>query len=44
VVVLGAPLGAYVCARVKSGQLIGFLLLLIALEVSFTVYELLNAV
>lgn len=44
VVVLGAPLGAYVCARVKSGQLIGFLLLLIALEVSFTVFELLNAV
>ncbi|NIZ06938.1 sulfite exporter TauE/SafE family protein [Pseudoalteromonas sp. SCSIO 43101] len=41
VVVLGAPLGAYVCARVKSGQLISFLLLLIALEVSFTIYELL---
>ena len=43
VVVVGAPLGAYVCAKVKSGQLITFFLLLIALEVSFTVYELMTA-
>lgn len=42
VVVLGAPLGAYVCAKLKSGQLISFLLMLIALEVVFTCYELIQ--
>ncbi len=40
VVVVGAPLGAYLCAKMKSGQLIAFLLLLIAIEVVFTLYEL----
>ena len=39
VVVVGAPLGAYVCARVKSGTLLSFLLLLIVLEVGFTALE-----
>ena len=42
VVVVGAPLGAYVCSKMKSGQLIALLLLLIALEVAFTFYELLQ--
>ncbi|AOT07881.1 sulfite exporter TauE/SafE family protein [Pseudoalteromonas luteoviolacea] len=40
IVVVGAPLGAYVCSKVKVGQLVSFLLLLIVLEVSFTSYEL----
>lgn len=40
VVVVGAPLGAYVCSKMKSGQLIALLLLLIALEVGFTFYVL----
>lgn len=40
VVVVGAPLGAYLCAKMRSGQLIAFLLLLIAIEVVFTLYEL----
>ncbi|MFU2508769.1 sulfite exporter TauE/SafE family protein [Pseudoalteromonas sp. ASV78] len=40
VVVIGAPLGAYVCAKIKVGQLVSFLLCLIALEVGFTCYEL----
>ncbi|WP_404341557.1 TSUP family transporter [Pseudoalteromonas mariniglutinosa] len=39
VVVLGALLGAYICAKAKNSQLIAFLLLLIVLEVSFTLYE-----
>ena len=39
VVVVGAPLGAYVCARVRSGTLLSFLLLLIVLEVGFTALE-----
>jgi len=42
VVVIGAPLGAYFCAKVKPSVLMAFLLMLIALEVSFTVFELLN--
>jgi len=42
VVVIGAPLGAYFCAKVKPSVLMAFLLTLIALEVSFTVFELLN--
>lgn len=40
IVVVGAPLGAYVCSKVKVGQLVSFLLLLISLEVFFTGYEL----
>ena len=40
IVVVGAPLGAYVCSKVKVGQLVSFLLLLISLEVFFTSYEL----
>ncbi|MDK1285990.1 sulfite exporter TauE/SafE family protein [Pseudoalteromonas umbrosa] len=40
IVVVGAPLGAYVCSKVKVGQLVSFLLLLILLEISFTSYEL----
>ncbi|MCF6439904.1 sulfite exporter TauE/SafE family protein [Pseudoalteromonas luteoviolacea] len=40
IVVVGAPLGAYVCSKVKVGQLVSFLLLLILLEASFTSYEL----
>lgn len=42
VVLVGAPLGAYVCSRMKNGQLIALLLLLITLEVVFTFYELLQ--
>ncbi|WP_440056812.1 sulfite exporter TauE/SafE family protein (plasmid) [Pseudoalteromonas sp. T1lg65] len=40
IVVVGAPLGAYVCSKVKVGHLVSFLLLLISLEVTFTGYEL----
>ncbi|CCQ11366.1 hypothetical protein PALB_22570 [Pseudoalteromonas luteoviolacea B = ATCC 29581] len=40
IVVIGAPFGAYVCARIKTGQLISFLLALIALEAGYTAYEL----
>ncbi|MCO7199557.1 sulfite exporter TauE/SafE family protein [Pseudoalteromonas sp. OANN1] len=40
IVVVGAPLGAYVCSKVKVGHLVSFLLVLIGLEVSFTCYEL----
>lgn len=42
VVVIGAPLGAYFCAKIKPSVLMAFLLTLITLEVSFTVFELLN--
>ena len=42
VVVIGAPLGAYFCAKVRHSVLMAFLLMLIALEVSFTIFELLN--
>jgi uncharacterized membrane protein YfcA len=42
VVVIGAPLGAFVCAKVKAGVLLSFLLSLIVLEVGFTSFELLN--
>jgi len=40
IVVVGAPFGAYVCSKVQPKVLMTFLLLLIALEVSFTLYEL----
>ncbi|MFC3034519.1 sulfite exporter TauE/SafE family protein [Pseudoalteromonas fenneropenaei] len=40
IVVIGAPLGAYVCARIKVAYLVSFLLALIALEVLFTLLEL----
>ncbi|MFC3032793.1 sulfite exporter TauE/SafE family protein [Pseudoalteromonas fenneropenaei] len=42
IVVVGAPLGAYVCSKVKVGHLVSFLLLLITLEVGFTGFELLS--
>lgn len=40
VVVIGAPLGAFVCSKVNANQLVSFLLLLIALEISSTSYHL----
>lgn len=40
VVVIGAPLGAYLCAKAKEKHLLSALICLIALEVSFTCYEL----
>lgn len=40
IVVIGAPLGAYVCARMKVGVLVSFLLILIGLEAGFTGFEL----
>ncbi|GEK08720.1 hypothetical protein PPEP_a0840 [Pseudoalteromonas peptidolytica F12-50-A1] len=39
IVVIGAPLGAYVCSKVSVGQLVSFLLLLIAAEVGSTSYH-----
>ena len=42
IVVIGAPLGAYFCAKVKPHVLMAFLLILITLEISFTLYEVLN--
>ncbi|PAJ73786.1 permease [Pseudoalteromonas sp. NBT06-2] len=42
VVVIGAPLGAYVCSKVQPNILMTFLLLLIALEVVVTLFEILN--
>jgi hypothetical protein len=36
VVIFGAPLGAWVCSKLKRDQLLGFLLSLIALEVVST--------
>ncbi|SFC82160.1 sulfite exporter TauE/SafE family protein [Pseudoalteromonas denitrificans] len=44
VVVIGAPLGAYVCTKVHNYVLMIFLLCLISLEVSFTLYEVLTVV
>ena len=43
IVVIGAPLGAYFCAKVKPSVLMGFLLVLIAIEVSFTLFEVMSA-
>lgn len=40
VVVVGAPLGAYVCAKMPTQAVLAFLMSLIALEVGFTLYEL----
>lgn len=40
IVVIGAPLGAYICAKLKVASLVSFLLVLISLEVGFTSYEL----
>lgn len=42
VVIIGAPLGAYFCARVPKQFLMWFLISLISLEVGFTCFELLN--
>ena len=42
VVVVGAPLGAYCCAKVPKSVLLSFLLLLIGLEVAFTLYEIIG--
>lgn len=39
VVVVGAPLGAYVCSKISVGQLVSFLLVLIAAEVGSTSYH-----
>ena len=43
IVVIGAPIGAYFCAKVKPSVLMGFLLVLIAIEVSFTLFEVMSA-
>ena len=43
VVVIGAPLGAYVCAKVKVGYVVIFLLSLIVLEAGMTGYELVSS-
>lgn len=42
VVIVGAPLGAYFCAKVSKSIMLGLLLVLISLEVVFTTYEVLN--
>ena len=42
VVVIGAPLGAYCCAKVPKSVLLSFLLMLIGLEVAFTLYEIIG--
>jgi uncharacterized membrane protein YfcA len=42
VVVIGAPLGAYCCAKVPKSVLLSFLLTLIGLEIGFTLYEVVN--
>lgn len=39
VVVVGAPLGAYCCAKVPKSVLLSFLLTLIGLEIGFTLFE-----
>jgi uncharacterized membrane protein YfcA len=43
VVVIGAPLRAYVCAKVKVGYVVMFLLSLIVLEAGMTGYELVSS-
>jgi uncharacterized membrane protein YfcA len=42
VVIVGAPLGAYFCAKVSKSIMLGLLLMLISLEVVFTAYEVIN--
>jgi uncharacterized membrane protein YfcA len=42
VVIVGAPLGAYFCAKVSKSIMLGLLLTLISLEVVFTAYEVIN--
>lgn len=44
VVVIGAPLGAWICSRLPNAVILGILLFLISCEVSFTGYELLSKV
>ena len=43
VVIIGAPFGAYVCAKIKVGYVVAFLLTLIIIESVVTGYELLSS-
>lgn len=40
IVIVGAPLGAWICSRLSNIQILFVLLFLISLEISFTTYEL----